>query len=110
VDTNIHYKDEETGEIERTVSFRQMIREFIEDFLDHGFNPLMESVFDDIYKESPRLEENDRIFYFIILAQSFSFIRHKYYNEKKLAEMSAKGGVLQNAKGFLNEAKAFGEN
>jgi timeless len=60
-------------------TFKTVIRDFALDFLNVGFEPLIESLYDEIYKGSDRVEDKDRIAYLLILSFGVSLSRHRYY-------------------------------
>ena len=43
------------------------MRAFAIDFIQTAFSPLIENVYHEIYKSSSRLEENDKVYYFVLM-------------------------------------------
>ncbi|CAG9324990.1 unnamed protein product [Blepharisma stoltei] len=56
----------------------EKIRKFAEEVLDHCFSPLVETIFVEFYKESERLEDEDKTYYFLFQAFMFEFLRKKH--------------------------------
>lgn len=78
-DVKLH---EELAEVE-IKSFKLIIRNFSVDFLEHAYGNLLESLYDEIYKDSERVEETDVINYFVIMEFGLGLARHKFYLKRK---------------------------
>lgn len=64
-------------------SLRDLIRQYVEDFVHNSFNQFIEAVYDEIYKSHETLEPNDKIYYFVLYAIGIQVIREKYHLEKR---------------------------
>ena len=73
-------------EDQSNISFQALIRTFSEDFLENAFGNMLESVYDEIYKDSERIEEKDRIHYFYLVSFGLGLARYKYYAAKKKSD------------------------
>ena len=64
-------------------SFKSIMRNFSLDFLEHAYGNLLESLYDEIYKDSERIEENDVINYFVVMEFGLGLARHRFYLQRK---------------------------
>lgn len=81
---DVKIDDENLNETEMK-SFKSIIRHFSIDFLEHAYGNLLESLYDEIYKDSERIEESDIINYFVVMEFGLGLARYRYYflrNEK----------------------------
>ena len=63
-------------------SLKEQVKSFSNDFMEYNFNPLIESLYDEIYSNSVRVQDQDKIQYLILIEFGLAFTRNKYYNEK----------------------------
>ena len=85
-DMKIHGMEESLGE--EVKSFKLIIRNFALDFLEHAYGNLLESLYDEIYKDSERIQENDVINYFVVMEFGLGLARHRYYLQRKEKQMA----------------------
>lgn len=64
-------------------SFKLIIRHFAIDFLEHAYSNILDSLYDEIYKESERIEESDVINYFVVMEFGLGLARFRYYMQRQ---------------------------
>lgn len=65
------------------VNLKQVIKNFTLDFLEHAFNSLMEVCYEEIYTDSARVEDSDRIHYFIVMGFCLEINRLRFAKDMK---------------------------
>ena len=85
-DMKVHAIEEQGISDQEVKSFKMIIRNFAIDFLEHAYGNLMESLYDEIYKDSERIEENDVINYFVVMEFGLGLARHRFYLQRKEKE------------------------
>ena len=81
------------GELEGDVNLKQMIKTFALDFLEHAFNTLMEVCYDEIYHDSVRVDDADRIHYFIVTGFCLEMNRLRFAQDLKAKNKVASGDL-----------------
>ena len=73
------------------------IKHFANDILEHCFAPILESIFTEFYKDSERLEDNDKTNYFLFQAFFMEYLRCKHYFESNILDLDVSliHGVFQ---------------
>lgn len=70
-------------EAELRSSLKHIIRDYAVDFVEHAYDKLIESLYEEIYKNTSRVEENDKIYYFVIMAFGLEVFRLNFYFRKQ---------------------------
>lgn len=63
------------------------IKSFANEVLEHCFSPLVETIFVEFYKDSERLENEDKTYYFLFQSFIFDFLRRKHYYESETLDI-----------------------
>ena len=85
-DVKLHGIEDVTDSDVKT--FKLIIRNFSLDFLEHAYGNLLESLYDEIYKDSERIQENDVINYFVVMEFGLGLARHRFYCQRKEKQMN----------------------
>ena len=64
------------------VSFNKVMKELAFDFVKFTFCPLFERCYNLIYANSEKIEENDIIYYFVLLGFALKIVRINIYKAK----------------------------
>mgnify|MGYP000932345905 CR=1 FL=1 len=70
-------------EIESDMNLKKVVKTFAIDFLEHAFNSLMEVCYEEIYKDTDRVDESDRIHYFIVTGFCLEINRSRFAQDVK---------------------------
>ena len=75
----------------------QKMKHFANELLEHSFQPLIESIFTEFYKDSNRIEDHDKTNYFLLQAFFMQYVREKFYAEKKETSLDVNliAGIFQ---------------
>ena len=75
----------------------QKMKNFANEVLEHCFSPILETIFTEFYKDSERLEDNDKTNYFLFQAFFMEYLRHKHYFESSILDIDVSPihGVFQ---------------
>jgi len=70
-------------ENEQQGSLKQIIREFSVDFVEHAYDKLIENLYEDLHNHAEKFEEEDKIYFFFIMAYGLEVFRHHFYAKKE---------------------------
>jgi len=70
-------------ENEQQGSLKQIIRELAVDFVEHVYDKLIENLYEEIHNNPARIEEDDQIYFFFLMAFGLEVFRHHFYARKE---------------------------
>ena len=73
-------------ENEQQGSLKQIIRELSVDFVEHAYDKLIENLYEEIHNNPARIEEEDKIYFFFLMAYGLEVFRHHFYSRKENRE------------------------
>ena len=74
----------EEDEFRQNGSLKLIMRDYAVDFLEHVYDRLIESLYEDIYKEANNIDDDTKIYYFVILGFGLEVFRHHFHFKKEL--------------------------
>lgn len=75
----------------------QKMKHFASEILEHSFQPILETIFTEFYKDSQVLEDQDKTNYFLFQGFFMQYLRHKHYAESEVLNLDVNliAGVFQ---------------
>lgn len=75
----------------------QKMKHFANELLEHSFQPILETIFTEFYKDSQILEDQDKTNYFLFQSFFMEYLRHKHYSESETLNLDVNliAGVFQ---------------